>query len=107
VETVSIHVLKFTDTPGARYRKDGPFSGEEFREKYLELHFKKPEYDYKIVVYLDGTEGFATSFLEEAFGGLARKYSVERVLRRLEFVSNEDPLLPKEIIKYVKECKGK
>ena len=48
--------------------------------------------------------GFATSFLEEAFGGLARKYGGERCLKRLEFVSDEDPLLIKEITNYIKEA---
>ena len=25
----------YTETPGARYYKQGPFPGEEFRDKYL------------------------------------------------------------------------
>ena len=94
----------YTTTPGSRYKADGPFSGEEFREKFLEPHFTDTNANYKIVIIMDGTEGYATSFLEEAFGGLARKYGNERCLKRLEFVSEEDRLLIDEIKCYMERC---
>lgn len=90
----------FSRTPGARHKTDGPFSGEDFREKYLEKHFKDKKADSNITIILDGTEGYATSFLEEAFGGLARKYSKKRCLTRLKFIS-EDKLLVDEIKNYI------
>jgi hypothetical protein len=106
---VTINIAKdYTTTPGARYKKDGPFSGEEFREKYLEDHFKDSNSTYKVKIILDGTEGYATSFLEEAFGGLARKIksekSSEKSLERLEFISTEDELLIDEIKTYIKNA---
>jgi len=91
----------FSDAPGARYYDDGPYSGQEFREKVLEPAFKDNE---KITVILDGTEGYATSFLEESFGGLARKYGANQVREKIEFVSEEDPLLVDEIIGYIEEA---
>ena len=45
--------------------------------------------------------GSPSSFLEEAFGGLARLHGKERCGRRLKFISVEDPLLLKEIAKYI------
>lgn len=105
---ITVNILKdFTDTPGARYKADGSFSGEEFREKFLEKHFEYPDANYKIAIILDGTEGYATSFLEEAFGGLALNYGKEKCLDRLEFVSNEDKLLIDEIKYYIKHCDDK
>jgi hypothetical protein len=103
VQTViTINIAKdFTKTPGARYKADGPFSGEEFRETFLEKYFDDIGNQCKITVILDGAEGYATSFLEEAFGGLARKYGKKRCLERLEFISNEDRLLIDEIKMYI------
>jgi len=58
----------------------------------------------KLVVDLDGTEGYATSFLEEAFGGLARKYSIASVLATLDLVSLEETDLLEEILSYIREA---
>ncbi len=92
----------FTDSPGARYYEDGDFSGQEFREKILKPIFE--EHD-KIKIILDGTEGYATSFLEESFGGLARIFEIKDVLEKLEFVSQEDESLIAEIIEYIEEAR--
>lgn len=97
----------FSSTPGARFKSDGDFSGEEFREKFLEPRFRDLKDESTITINLDGAEGYATSFLEEAFGGLSRKYGIERCLRRLRFVSNEDPTLVREITGYIEQCGDK
>lgn len=60
----------FSRTPGGRYRTDGPASGEEFRESVL---IPALEENNSIVIELDGTRGYPSSFLEEAFGGLVRR----------------------------------
>ena len=99
----TINIAKdFSNTPGARYKKFGPFSGEEFRENFLENLFKDKSDNSEIKIILDGVSGYATSFLEEAFGGLARIFGKDRCLKRLIFISNEDPLLIDEINKYIK-----
>ncbi len=96
----------FTDTPGARYRIESDFSGEEFREDMLEPKFlESARNNEKLIVDLDGGYGYPTSFLEEAFGGLARKYSSEKVLRTLEFISNDEPSLIEEIKGYITSAK--
>ena len=61
----------FSPTPGGRYRADGLFSGEAFREEHLEPVI---EQGLDIIVDLDSALGFTSSFLEETFGGLVRKY---------------------------------
>ena len=59
----------FTKYPSGRYKKNGTTSGEEFRERLLEPHLKAGE---KLEISLDGTIGYGSSFLEEAFGGLKK-----------------------------------
>lgn len=90
----------FTETPGARYYTDGEYSGQQFREQILEPFFHNNQSDI-LVIDLDGTEGYATSFLEEAFGGIARAYGKDVFKKRIRFVSTEEPLLPKEIESYI------
>lgn len=97
---------EFSKSPGARHRSDGEFSGEEFLESLLEPRFKlAQDARQKLTIDLDGTAGYATSFLEAAFGGLARKYGIEKVLAGLEFISHEEPSLVDEITEYIKEAK--
>jgi len=103
MEKIIINIAEeFSDCPGARYYDDGDFSGQEFREKFLEKNFDN--YDL-LEINLDGTEGYATSFLEEAFGGLARKYTSDKVLSKLQFISFEEPSLIDEIKSYIKKVK--
>jgi len=97
----------FSETPGARYKDDGPFSGEEFREIFLEPLFENPDDNKDIIVILDGVEGYATSFLDEAFGGIARKYGVKRCLKRFKFISKDVKLYVNEIISYIKKTNEK
>ena len=101
MEKLTINIAKdFTDCPGARYYNDGDFSGEEFRKEFLEKNFN----DYDLLeINLDGTEGYATSFLEEAFGGLARKYTSDEVLSKVQFISFEEPNLIDEIKSYIEK----
>lgn len=95
----------FSDTPGARVRSDGPFSGEEFREDMLMPLFEDGSDNGKILIDLDGAEGYPSSFLEEAFGGLARIVGAEKVEERIEFQSTEfDYLIPK-IDEFISRCK--
>lgn len=94
-------VREFTKTPGARFKSDGKFSGEEFREAFLEKYFKDPKDDTVIEIEMDGVEGYSTSFLEEAFGGLARIFGKERCIKKLKIISNEDKLLIEEITSYI------
>ena len=68
--------------------------------KYESLNQEKGE---KLEIDLDGTEGYATSFLDEAFGGLARKYGKEKVIKSLVFISYEEPYLIDEIKSYMNE----
>lgn len=102
-----LRIVDFTKTPGARNRADGPFSGEQFREELLEPAFTlASERNEKLVVDLDGTQGYATSFLEEAFGGLARKYGSKKVEDLIEVRCTDEPDLVEEVMGYVRNPNG-
>jgi hypothetical protein len=95
--------LEFSRYPAGRYAKDGPYTGEAFRNKLLipALNAGKDG----IVVEFDGTRGLGSSFLEEAFGGLVRKegFDKEMLLARFEFHS-ADPSIPLEVMEYIKKA---
>ncbi len=98
----------FTDAPGPRFKNQGDFSGEAFREDYLVPKFKEAlEKKEKLVINFDGTFGYPTSFLEEAFGGLKEKYSKELILKTLEFISNDEIGLINEVKGYIESNERK
>ena len=89
---------QFTDTPGPRYRKQGRYSGEEFRDSFLEpLLEQYISTGRPIEINLDGVYGYPTSFLEEAFGGLARAHSIDVVQKAFTYVAKEQPGIVEEI----------
>ena len=93
----------FVDLPGPRYRNQGKGSGEEFREELLKPRFVKArEAGEQLLIRLDGVKfGYPTSFLEEAFGGLARECGIETVQETLIFESHGEPMLEEEIRGYI------
>jgi hypothetical protein len=106
LENIEINIADhFTNTPGSRNVDEGSYSGEEFLQKLLLPKFKEAlAVKCYLFIDLDNTEGYATSFLEEAFGGLARIYSPEIVLDNLDFKSNDEPLLIDEIKSYIRDA---
>ncbi|MBQ8299699.1 MAG: STAS-like domain-containing protein [Clostridia bacterium] len=98
----------FSDSTGARYITDGEFSGEEFRIKILlPKYLEALEAGEELLVDLDGAYGYAKSFIEEAFGGLARERKGEDILKILRIKSDDQPSWKEKIIKYVKEANKK
>ncbi len=101
---------EFTTVPGPRYIHEGKWSGEEFRtQKFYQLISGAIQANQSIVVDLDGTLGYGTSFLEEIFGGLIRIHHInyDDLVSRLEIVSNEEPYLIDDIAHYLKEANEK
>lgn len=97
----------FSRCPGARYRHEGNHSGEEFREDHLLPKLKEAhEKGGKLKVILDGSAGYSTAFLEEAFGGLIRhdKMEYETILKTIIFVSDEDPSYEDDIRFYLQKA---
>lgn len=80
----------FSRSPAGRTVDDGPNSGERFREELLWPALKNGT-DH-VEVDLRGALTFGSSFLDEAFGGLVRKYrySPKLLRQRLEILSDLD-----------------
>lgn len=89
-DVVRINVAKqFTKLPGGRYVRLGPYSGEEFRTRFLVDPLRGGK---TVVVELDGVRGYGSSFLEEAFGGVVRELNLETddAVRRLKVETSVD-----------------
>jgi hypothetical protein len=99
---------EFSETPGPRARDEGDFSGDQFLEDVLRPAYVQAVKEGSIlIVDLDGTEGYATSFLEATFGGLAREFDAAEILRVITFKSDDEPFLIGEIKGYIADARKK
>lgn len=63
MSTTDINLVRdFTAAPGARYKWQGAFSGEEFRDDFLRPALQSGD----VVLDLNGALGLPSSFLDEA-----------------------------------------
>ena len=98
---------EFSRTPGSRYESEGDFSGEVFRRDVLLPKVEQAiQGNSLLVVNLDGTAGYGTSFLEEAFGGLVRENNISPTTLRaiLQFISTEEDYLIEDIFAYIEQA---
>ena len=100
---IEINIAKdFSRCPSARYRTEGDYSGEEFRETLVAPKLNEAiEKHCQLIIVLDGAAGYSTSFLEESFGGLIRhdNFTLED-LKCIRIISNEDPSYIDDIKSY-------
>ena len=108
---LKINIAKdFSPIPGARYPIEGDFSGQEFRQTILAPKLKDAIKNNTIlVVDLDGTLGYGTSFLEEAFGGLIRsdKFTIGQINQYIQIICFDDPSYIDEIATYIQDAHEK
>lgn len=107
-QRIDLDIAKeFTDTPGPRKKSEGDHSGEQFLEQFLRPRFINAR-DTRAVLHvnLDGAVGYPTSFLEEAFGGLAREFGSEQVERTIEFTCKDEPYLQDQITKFIRGARS-
>ncbi len=100
---ITINVARdFTRYPSGRYKSKGDTSGEAFRERFLEEPLREGK---SLSVELDGTIGYGSSFLEEAFGGLIRslRMTSSDLRDRLNLVTL-DPILLEEVNGYIDDA---
>jgi hypothetical protein len=98
-----IRVADFTETPGGRLRKNGRFSGEEYRDDVLRPAFEAAKTKGRVLkVNLDGVHGYAASFLEETFGGFARKVGSDAAATVV--IESEDKSYLHEIRTFIREA---
>ena len=106
-EEISLSVVRdFSRTPGARSSDEGQHSGEKFLKEVLRPRFQEAVSNrVRLHVDLDGVAGYATSFLEAAFGGLAREFGSDAILPLLVLKSEDEPYLIVEIKEYIREAR--
>lgn len=93
-----LSVIDFTEYPGPRYDNQGPESGEKFYVEKLNSAFMQSfKDDHMLVVNLDGTAGFASSFLDEAFGQLTYDFGSKLLSCFLRIECTDEPEWPRMI----------
>jgi len=93
---------EYSEYPGGRFIRLGDFSGEDFREKVLRRVFEDND---KIVI--DASEiktSFTPSFLDEAFGALAKEFGLEKFNKTVDLFSNTNPKLKEKMMYYVERA---
>lgn len=106
-DNVFVIAKDFSKSPGPRFIDEGKFSGESLREDHLlKLVREALNNNSSLLIDLDGTNGYGTSFLEEAFGGLIRedKFTLPQLQQILRFKSEEEPYLLDDIREYMQEA---
>ena len=90
---MEINILKdFSEYPGLRHCSISERSGEEFYHSVLNKAFKEAyEQDSNLIVNLDNTAGYASSFLDEAFGNLVFDFTLDIVKKSITIISNQEP----------------
>ncbi len=105
---MNISIAKdFSDVPAGRYLVDGDYTGQKFREDFLVPALKKADKSHPVIVDINDVEGYGSSFLEEAFGGLVREecYTKEDLKNKLKIKANNAYDIYKQIIElYIKEA---
>lgn len=93
----------YTPYPLGRFRAAWPFSGQQFREDFMEPTLRRGE---KLTVNLKGVKGLAPSFLEEAFGGLATAGFTIDELKSLLTIVADDVSRVQEVWLYITSAEG-
>lgn len=103
---ITVNIARdFTRFPSGRSKLKGNTSGEAFREKFLEPAIRDGQ---EIVVELDGTIGYGSSFLEEAFGGLIRSLNVPAAkVMQILHLKSADPTLVDEVEGYIRDAQNR
>lgn len=104
---------RFSRHPAGRVPSDGPDNGERFREEFLVPALRDAmmrSEGARVIVDIDGCRAFGSSFLEEAFGGLARVPAFP-FLKALEIlkIKSEKPHLQiykDAILEYLSDAKA-
>lgn len=97
MKEITINVSKdFSKYIGPREKKTAQFSGEEFRERFLDENFLN--YD-RIILELDNVLGYPWDFLDEVFGVMARRHGPEKFWEKIHLKSDNPHVM--ERITYI------
>ncbi len=87
-DTIIKYVRDYAQSPGPRYDDQGKKSGEDFFNSRLKSWFNDAvSSSRKLIVVLDGTDGYLSSFLDESFGRLVYYFGLDNVVKNLKIIS--------------------
>ena len=92
--TVKIHIRDWTRYPGGRFKATGDYSGEEFRQTFLEQAVTNGanfEIDFNGIFTVDW------SFLDEALGHFVSQLGEKEFRDRFKIISDDDPDIEPEL----------
>ena len=95
---------QFTRMPGGSSRDHTPWSGDQFREEFLE-----PAVRDGCCYHIDltGTMGFSTAFLDASFGELTYQHGALELYRHFTLQCDDDPGLLDEIVDMIERADAK
>lgn len=85
----------FSRYPAGRFPEDGSSNGSEFRDKILWPKLEKViANNDTLKINIDGIRSLGSSFIDEAFVGIIRKYNINKntLLRYLDIVCTQPEL---------------
>lgn len=83
---------QFSEFPGLRHCTISDKSGEEFYHSILNKEFYNALINKdKVVLNIDDTDGYASSFLDEALGNLVYDFTLQKVEENMDIVSIQEP----------------
>lgn len=84
---IKIDVAKaFSKTPYGRYKTDGDFSAERFRDEVLKPVIQQNPGENIEIDFSNVAFGMGSSFLEEIFGGLVRLGYTAKELKHIKLI---------------------
>ena len=91
----------FSKFPAGRVAADGPDNAQRFRQEMLLPFLNLP---IKIFIEVDGTLGYASSFIEEAFSGLAKEAGITQndLVNKIKIVAS-NPILASNFYHYINQ----
>lgn len=109
-DKIQISIAKdFSIYPGARYRTDGNFSGQQFYEEILKPKLKQvwDKDNQLLFIDLDGTFKYASSFISEIFLRTVKDFKdKDKIKKKMEFKSEDAPLLINAIWQIIDEAEA-
>lgn len=91
---VSIRIADWTRFPGGRFKKHGDYSGEEFREEFLD---KEAAHGSDFEIDFNGIFTVGWSFLDESLGFYVDKLGEDEFRRRFRIIADDDPDILQEL----------
>ena len=93
MKELTINISKdFSKYIGGREKRISEFSGEDFKERFLDENINKYE---RINIELDGVLGYPWDFLDEVFGSVARQHGKQTFWEKINLISDNPYVMEK------------